>query len=131
MDPHIYQQMRGLEEGHWWFVGRRNIVGEILTSLDLPEHARILDAGCGTGGNLQFLSQQFGEVTGVELHDGAAALARVPGRCLIVPTNRMLREPSVRDWERQIAQTAAGQFDVIEQHDNYLLLKLRDRSGAR
>ncbi|GBL45779.1 hypothetical protein SFMTTN_1590 [Sulfuriferula multivorans] len=60
--------------------------------------------------------------------------ARAPGRplyCLIVPTNRMLRGPSARDWERQIAQTAAGQFDVIEQHDNYQLLKLRDRFGAR
>ena len=78
MDPHIYRQMRSLEEKHWWFVGRRRIVGEILASLDLPEHARILDAGCGTGGNLQFLSQ-FGEVTGVELDDGAAALARERG----------------------------------------------------
>ena len=78
MDPHIYQQMRSLEERHWWFAGRRKIVGEILTSLDLPEHARILDAGCGTGGNLQFLSQ-FGDTTGVELDDGAAALARERG----------------------------------------------------
>lgn len=78
MDPHIYQQMRSLEERHWWFAGRRKIVGEILASLDLPGHARILDAGCGTGGNLQFLSQ-FGDVTGVELDDGAAALARERG----------------------------------------------------
>lgn len=78
MDPKIYFQMRSLEEKHWWFVGRRKIVGEILTSLDLPENARILDAGCGTGGNLQFLSQ-FGEVTGVEFDDGAAALARERG----------------------------------------------------
>jgi SAM-dependent methyltransferase len=70
--------MRSLEERHWWFAARRKIVGEILTSLALPEHARILDAGCGTGGNLQFLSQ-FGDVTGVELDDGAAALARERG----------------------------------------------------
>lgn len=78
MDPHIYRQMRSLEEKHWWFVGRRKIVGEILASLGLPVHARILDAGCGTGGNLQFLSQ-FGDVAGVELDDGAAALARERG----------------------------------------------------
>lgn len=78
MDPHIYKQMRSLEEQHWWFVGRRKIVGEILTSLDFPKDARILDAGCGTGANLQFLSQ-FGEVIGVELDDGAAALARERG----------------------------------------------------
>lgn len=70
--------MRSLEEMHWWFVARRKIVGAMLASLDLPEDSSILDAGCGTGGNLQFLSQ-FGEVTGVELDDGAAALARERG----------------------------------------------------
>ncbi len=59
--------------------------------------------------------------------------ARAPGRplyCVVVPTNRMFREPSARDWERQVTQTAAGQFDVIKKHDNYLLLKWRDSSGA-
>lgn len=78
MDPHIYQQMRSLEDQHWWFSGRRQIVGQMLASIDLPKQTRILDAGCGTGGNLNFLSQ-FGEVTGVELDDGAAALARERG----------------------------------------------------
>lgn len=78
MDPHIYQQMRSLEDQHWWFSGRRRIVGQMLASIDLPEQTRILDAGCGTGGNLNFLSQ-FGEVTGVELDDGAAVLARERG----------------------------------------------------
>ena len=70
--------MRSLEDQHWWFTGRRRIVGQMLGSLDLPKRARILDAGCGTGGNLKFLSR-FGEVTGVELDDGAAALARERG----------------------------------------------------
>lgn len=78
MDPHIYQQMRSLEDQHWWFAGRRQIVGQMLGSLDLPKRARILDAGCGTGGNLKFLSR-FGEVIGVELDDNAATLARERG----------------------------------------------------
>jgi SAM-dependent methyltransferase len=78
VDPHIYQQMRSLEEQHWWFSGRRRIVGKMLDSLELPKQARILDAGCGTGGNLRFLSS-FGEVTGVEIDDGAADLARERG----------------------------------------------------
>jgi len=78
MDQKIYRQMRELEDRHWWFAGRRQIVDKMLASLDLPERARILDAGCGTGGNLQLLSR-YGEVTGVELDDGAAALARERG----------------------------------------------------
>jgi len=78
VDPHIYQQMRSLEDQHWWFSGRRRIVGKMLGLLDLPKRTRILDAGCGTGGNLKFLSR-FGEVTGVELDDDAAVLARERG----------------------------------------------------
>lgn len=70
--------MHSLEDHHWWFAGRRRIVGRIISSLHLPPKVRILDAGCGTGGNLRFLSQ-FGEVTGVELDDNAAALARMRG----------------------------------------------------
>jgi SAM-dependent methyltransferase len=83
VDPHIYQQMRSLEDRHWWFSSRRRIVGQILSLVNLPKQARILDAGCGTGGNLNFLSQ-FGEVTGVELDNGAAALARDRGNCTIL-----------------------------------------------
>jgi len=93
--------MRSLEERHWWFVGRRRIVGEILASLALPGHARILDAGCGTGGNLQFLSQ-FGAVTGVELDDDAAALARERGTWPVV-------KGSLPDG----IPFAAQQFDLI------------------
>lgn len=83
MDPHIYQQMRSLEDQHWWFLSRRRIVGQMLASIDLPKQARILDAGCGTGGNLNFLSE-FGEVTAVELDDGAATLARERGNWTVL-----------------------------------------------
>lgn len=75
MDPQIYRQMRDIEDRHWWFVGRRSIVKHILLSLTLPSAPRILDLGCGTGGNLQLLSE-FGEVTGVEFDEKAVAMAR-------------------------------------------------------
>jgi len=66
--------MRDLEDRHWWFQGRRRIVSAMLQRLDLPQPARLLDLGCGTGGNLAMLSG-FGEVTGVELDEHAASLA--------------------------------------------------------
>ena len=66
MEEYIYREMARTEEEHWWFIARRRIVETVISSLDLPAEARILDAGCGTGGNLTMLSQ-FGAVTGVEL----------------------------------------------------------------
>ncbi|MFQ5796792.1 MAG: class I SAM-dependent methyltransferase [Candidatus Bipolaricaulia bacterium] len=73
MDPKLYLQMREIEDEHWWFVGRRRIIGRVLSSLDLPEMPHILDVGCGTGGNLPLLSE-FGKVTGVEPNDSAAEM---------------------------------------------------------
>jgi SAM-dependent methyltransferase len=78
MDPVLYQQMRELEDRHWWFVGRRRIVSSVLQSLQLPAESSILDLGCGTGGNLHMLSQ-FGALTAVELDANAASLARARG----------------------------------------------------
>ena len=75
MDPSLYQQMRDLEDRHWWFKGRRAIVASLLQSSGLPQDARILDLGCGTGGNLSMLSE-FGQVVGAELDEHAARLAR-------------------------------------------------------
>jgi SAM-dependent methyltransferase len=78
MDSSLYQQMRELEDRHWWFVGRRAIVAAQLQISGLPSDARILDLGCGTGGNLAMLSQ-YGQVLGVELDEQAAQLARERG----------------------------------------------------
>lgn len=78
MEASLYSQMRELEDRHWWFVGRRVIVASLLRGSGLPQHARILDLGCGSGGNLAMLSQ-FGEVLGAELDEHAAQLARERG----------------------------------------------------
>lgn len=75
MDPQIYLRMREIEDKHWWFSARRKIVGEVISSLKLPPSPRILDAGCGTGGNLESLAA-FGNVIGVEADDAAMEMAR-------------------------------------------------------
>jgi SAM-dependent methyltransferase len=70
--------MRQIEDKHWWFSARRRIVGEVISSLQLPRSSRILDAGCGTGGNLESLAA-FGKVIGVEADDAAVEMARSRG----------------------------------------------------
>jgi SAM-dependent methyltransferase len=71
----VYERMREVEDRHWWFTARRHIVHGVIQTLGLPPGAQILEAGCGTGGNLATLCR-FGEVTAVETDDDAARIAR-------------------------------------------------------
>lgn len=82
LDKHIYQQMAATEDRHWWFVARRKIFCEAL-SFSKPHPAqRIVDIGCGTGGNLSLL-QQFGDVIGLELNPDAANMAATHGQVVV------------------------------------------------
>jgi SAM-dependent methyltransferase len=53
--------MAQVEDTHWWFSSRREIVASVLSRLELPPGARILEPGCGTGGNFAMLAR-FGDV---------------------------------------------------------------------
>src|SRR5690606_15852694 len=65
------------EQQHWWFRARRAIAGTLLDHYLTPGRGRrrILDAGCGTGGNLALL-RKYGRVTGIDLSPLALSLAR-------------------------------------------------------
>lgn len=81
MDPSAYREMAQTEDRHWWFTGRRAILASIIRKLDLPHPARILEIGCGTGGNLEMLAA-FGAVSAMEADAPARAIAaeRTAGR---------------------------------------------------
>ena len=73
MDRSAYTSMNAQEGEHWWFVARRAIIdGLIRDHVALPDDARILEAGCGTGGNLALLAQH-GSVDALEYDDEARA----------------------------------------------------------
>jgi len=66
--------MAATEERHWWFTGRRKVLAALIARLALPREARILEIGCGTGGNLAMLSA-FGRVSALESDATARAIA--------------------------------------------------------
>ena len=65
MDAQVYDELYALEDTHWWFRGRRAVIGALLDRADLGAKPRFLDAGCGTGRNLVDLSR-LGEASGVD-----------------------------------------------------------------
>lgn len=75
MDQEVYIQMAAVESHHWWFVARRRILRDQIASLKLSPASRILEVGCGTGGNLAMLSL-FGNVSAVEMDPTARALSQ-------------------------------------------------------
>lgn len=74
MNPDAYLEMADTEARHWWFSGRRAILAHLIATFDLPTHARILEIGSGTGGNLQMLSS-FGQVSALEMDATARSIA--------------------------------------------------------
>ncbi|WP_025160600.1 class I SAM-dependent methyltransferase [Sphingobium sp. Ndbn-10] len=83
MDRSAYASMSSQEQDHWWFVARRAIIDHLVRAhVPLPSGARILEAGCGTGGNLALLAQ-YGALDAMEYDEDARALATARGLCRV------------------------------------------------
>ncbi|HEX7530131.1 MAG TPA: class I SAM-dependent methyltransferase [Pyrinomonadaceae bacterium] len=81
MQQHTYSIMYEVEGKHWWFAGRRRIIAAFVEKVcrDIGKlRPRILDVGCGTGANLQMLSQ-FGAAEGVDVSSEALDFCRARG----------------------------------------------------
>jgi SAM-dependent methyltransferase len=81
MQQHTYSIMYEVEGKHWWFYGRRKIIEAFVVNICreiAKRKPRILDVGCGTGANLQMLSQ-FGAAEGVDVSSEALEFCRARG----------------------------------------------------
>ena len=75
MERIVYERMAELDERHWWYRARRRILADLIARrIRLPQDARILEIGCGTGHNLQML-ERFGRADGIEIDPEARAVA--------------------------------------------------------
>ena len=77
VDIEEYSRMSDLESRHFWFCGRRNVLQNLLTQSvgsACQNDLLILDAGCGTGGNLSWLSS-LGQVVGFDFSEIACTLS--------------------------------------------------------
>ncbi|NTS65429.1 class I SAM-dependent methyltransferase [Sphingomonas sp. HHU CXW] len=75
MDRRVYDRMAEHDSTHWWYRARRDILSDYVTREGhLPQNARILEIGCGTGHNLPMLAQ-FGQVDAIEIDPAARDIA--------------------------------------------------------
>lgn len=74
-----YAEMAEREKTYWWHVGRLLIINTWLHySVKLPQDARILNVGAGTGGTIPMLTT-YGKVENVDTSDEAVRFAKKAG----------------------------------------------------
>lgn len=77
MSEKLLKTFYKVEVQHWWWRGRRNILKTFLAKYEGKENT-ILDAGCGTGSTIQFLSD-YGVTYGVDVSSVATNFCRKRG----------------------------------------------------
>ena len=81
MDRKNYDAENSLEKYHWWYVTRRSILKNICDNyIKNKKELSILEIGCGSGGNLSFLSK-YGELHAMETDDFAIKNAKSKKIC--------------------------------------------------
>lgn len=85
MEASEYEILAHVEHHHWWYTGMRAIADAWLRQLPATARPRrILDAGCGTGGNLTWL-QHYGIPVGFDFSNHA--LSHVPHPLSVLRAN--------------------------------------------
>ncbi len=118
MEDLVYQQLYDLEDGHWWFRGRRAVLWAMLRRAGLPDAPRVLDAGCGTGRNLAEFGA-LGTAQGVDPSPQAIEFCRRRGLA------------GVRGAGIEALPFADGAFDLILATDVLEHVERDDVAAAR
>lgn len=122
MDREVYDRLDQLEDRHWWFSARRAILERVIRANVLNgDRIKILEAGCGTGGNLTMLGA-LGDLVAFEPDDDARKLAATKSDCEI----RHGTLPDGNPYKNQKFDLIVA-FDVIEhvEQDEESLAALR------
>lgn len=100
MEQKLYQTYQAIEKSHWWFVGRRRIILNILKPLALPG-LKILDFGCNAGYLVKYLSDRGFNISGCDKSAEAIAFGGAQGI------------KNLKVTENDILPYADEEFDVV------------------
>ncbi|HEX6072612.1 MAG TPA: class I SAM-dependent methyltransferase [Sphingomicrobium sp.] len=113
MERVVYETMAELDQRHWWYRARREVIAALIRRVaPPPRDAQVLEIGCGTGHNLAMLGE-FGHVEGLELDERARSVAegRLGRSVMSAPLPELTGVPR-RHYD------LIGAFDVIEHIDD-------------
>ncbi len=79
MELSLHKTYQEIERSHWWFVGRRRIVFDLLARFVNKEHPRVLDFGCNAGLFVGQLLDRGFEAYGVDVSTEAISYGREQG----------------------------------------------------
>jgi SAM-dependent methyltransferase len=122
--PEQFELFARIEQAHWWFVARRRIMRELVArACPAKKDALAVDIGCGTGGNIAALADQW-QCVGIDESELAIAHARA----------RFSRVEFVRSTDPAVIASYVGRaglvtcMDVIEhvEHDAAFLKQIVD-----
>jgi len=113
MERSYYQEYFFFEQDNWWFVSRRRILLSLLRKHLRRRDLEVLDAGCGTGINLEYLAE-FGRVIGADFSEEAVEFCRRRGQA------------SVRRADLTQLDWPDGSFDLVTALD---VIEHIDRDG--
>lgn len=113
MERIVYRQMAELDQRHWWYRARREVLAALIRRLVEPaSNAQILEIGCGTGHNLEMLGG-FGHVDALELDEEMRSFAEQRlGRSVMSAPLPELADVADEHYD------LIGAFDVIEHIDD-------------
>lgn len=78
MDKLFEAKYHELEESHWWFQARRDMIVQLLRGFD--KDVSILDVGCSGGALIQFLKKKgYSHIVGIDASEEAIARCREKG----------------------------------------------------
>jgi len=120
MEAQSIKEYEQLEKYYWWFVGRRQVIEGVLKKYFLGRQLKILDWGCGPGGNFHFL-EKHGQVLGVDASDEAIRACREKG------IQNVIKAGNLNEFKSGIKFDLIANFDVLEhiQEDEKFLSDLR------
>lgn len=113
-DPHFFQTLEEVEESHFWFVARREVILDALRRA-VPDlgRRRLFDIGCGSGGVLRYLRSRGVAVGGAcdaYLESLEIVRRRLPVPLVLVDEGRL---PPLGPGHDLLAM-----FDVLEHVDD-------------
>jgi len=110
MERDEYRLMAEVEDEHWWWRARREILSKTIDRYLAPGAGgprAVLELGCGTGGNLPML-ERYGAVTGAESESAAIDFLRRKHGDRFVVIQHAIPDPLPRVYD------VICMFDVLE-----------------